>query len=30
MDFKIFLNLRRTFTYPNGEHPIIMRVQYQV
>lgn len=29
MDFKIFLNLRRTFTYPNGEHPIIMRVQYQ-
>jgi site-specific recombinase XerD len=29
MDFRIYLNLRRTYTYPTGEHPIILRVQYQ-
>lgn len=29
MDFKIFLNLRRTFRYCTGDHPIILRVQYQ-
>jgi len=27
-DFSIFFHLRRTFTYENGEHPIVMRVNY--
>ena len=27
-EFSIFFHLRRTFTYDNGEHPIIMRVNY--
>ena len=28
-EFSIFFHLRRTFAYDNGEHPIVMRVQYQ-
>jgi len=27
-EFSIFFHLRRTFTYENGEHPIVMRVNY--
>lgn len=27
-DFSIYFHLRRTFTYENGEHPIVMRVNY--
>jgi site-specific recombinase XerD len=27
-EFSIFFHLRRTFTYENGEHPIILRVNY--
>lgn len=27
-EFSIFFHLRRTFTYDNGEHPIVMRVNY--
>jgi site-specific recombinase XerD len=27
-EFSIYFHLRRTFTYENGEHPIVMRVNY--